>query len=200
MILASFAGLIALGALVLLAGGPAGPDSGTGRRTEVDLAPSGDDADSAELAAVEQDGEPVRVAADAVYAAPIDEVTAPLPASLAGVLAIPVGFPPAGEVELVAWPAGGADAAPVRVSQPGTERVFRFEKLAPGAWLVSARASASERIAWGRSETVELLKGMTRKAVLTELPALLDRLDSASLQQRRALTVPFVREVLERRG
>lgn len=169
MILASFAGLIALGALVLLAGGPAGPDSGTGRRTEVDLAPSGGDADSAELVAVEQDGEPVRVAAEAVDAAPIDEVTASLPASLAGVLAVPAGFPPAGEIELVAWPAGGADAAPVRVSQPGTEPVFRFEELAPGAWLVSARASASERIAWGRSETVELLPGDARSGLRVAL-------------------------------
>ena len=35
---------------------------------------------------------------------------------------------------------------------------------------------------------------------MAALVALLDRLDSASLQQRRALTVPFVREVLERRG
>ena len=109
------------------------------------------------------------MAAEAVDAAPIDEVTAPLPASLAGVLAVPAGFPPAGEIELVAWPAGGAEAAPVRVSQPGTERVFRFEELAPGAWLVGARASASERIAWGRSETVELLPGEARSGLRVAL-------------------------------
>jgi len=35
---------------------------------------------------------------------------------------------------------------------------------------------------------------------MAALVALLDRLDSASLQRHRALTVPFVREVLERRG
>ena len=165
LILTSLAGLIALGVLALLGGGFVGPGSGPGRHTEVELALPGDDTDSAELAAVVHDDDPVRVAAEAVDAAPTDDAAAPRPASLEGVLAVPTGFPPGAEIELVAWPAGGADAAPVRASQPGTERVFRFEDLAPGAWLVSARATAAERIAWGRSEAVELLPGEARSGL-----------------------------------
>lgn len=165
--LTSLAGTIALVVLASVSGGFVGPGVGAERRGEAESTPSEEILDGGELAEVKRDGDDdgVRVPAGVVGAAPTDEVPAPRMASLEGLIAVPARFPSGGEIELVAWPVDDADAAPVSASQPGHERVFRFEELAPGAWIVSARAAAQERIAWGRCEAVELLPGEARSGV-----------------------------------
>lgn len=169
LVLAGLAGLIALAALAFIAGGSTGPGSDAERRDEVEASSSSEDVDDAELVGVGREDEPARVVAEAVTTAPTDEVAAPRPASLSGVVAVPPGFPAGGTIELVAWPAGDTDAAPLSAEQPGAERVFGFEELAAGSWVVSARATASDRIAWGRSEVVDLFPGEERTGLRVAL-------------------------------
>lgn len=175
LLLLALGGLVALGGFLLVTRGGASPLDGVSRTVAEAGGGSGQDGPDPDLVPIADDEAERVEASGAVEGGDGSEgaAPAPRPASLEGVVALPPGFPAQATVRVRAWPAAGGDVAPAFLDlAPGTTR-WRFDGLAPGAWVVSARADAASRIGprigWGRAEPADLLPGEDRAGVRVAL-------------------------------
>lgn len=171
--MAVLVGLGALFAFLFLAGEQSGPGVDQGRQVQAQENGEAADDEPAELVEVARDEGDERVEAAAADAPPTDEVVGAqvASASLEGIVDLPSGFPPQALVEVHAWPEGETESVPLFLDPKEGLRSFRFDDVVPGKWVLSAKATASEsdRIAWGKAETVEVQPGEERSGLRIEL-------------------------------
>lgn len=77
-----------------------------------------------------------------------------------GVMLLPLTFPGGAPATINAWPAGEeSGSAPAEEEVTASDR-WRIENLMPGTWVFVARAEINGRIAWGRSQEIELVENV----------------------------------------
>lgn len=82
-----------------------------------------------------------------------------------GLMLLPLAFPGGAPATIRAWPAGeGRGSAPAEEEVTASD-TWRIDNLMPGPWVFVARAEINGRIAWGRSQEIELVENVAPELV-----------------------------------
>lgn len=77
-----------------------------------------------------------------------------------GVMLLPPTFPGGAPATINAWPAGEESGSAPAEEEVTASDTWRIADLMPGKWVFVARAEINGRIAWGRSQEIELVENV----------------------------------------